>query len=104
MDGAKREMRDEMATDSVAERDPRSHYVMKRLHVIWDHAEQIRASAGTTADKIVGPTGPTKLNSPDEKGAAKPSGFFAEIDDVLSSIEKALSLAGDNLRRFEREF
>lgn len=88
---------------SEAKRDPRSHHVMKRLQILREHAETIRQSTGTAADKIVGPQAPVALAN----GATSPpkaAGFFAEIDDVISAIESTLSVASDNLRRFEREF
>lgn len=89
------------ATASEAARDPRAQCIIKRLHSLGEAANQVRTSAGQTADKIMGPT-------PVEVGKSEPelklSGFFGEIETIIASIERTLALASDHLRRFEREF
>lgn len=86
-----------------AKRDPRAQQIMKRLHGIREQAESIRADAGATADKIVGSEPATAAGDKTLKEVPQ-SGFFGEVTDVISSIEGALRLASDNLRRFDREF
>lgn len=96
-------MADTASYPSEAKRDPRAQQAIKRLHGIRDQAEAIRASAGTTADKIVGPEPPAVATEKNLKEVSQ-SGFFGELADLIASIEGTLRHATDNLRRFEREF
>lgn len=99
------------AYPSEAKRDPRSQQLIKRLHAIREMAEGVRQTAGVTADKIVGVepiavTSSGNMVSTSNSGMTSPvpCGFFTEVNDIISSIERTVALAGDNLRRFEREF
>lgn len=89
--------------ETGAKRDPRANVLMRRLASIRKMAEDIRASAGTTADKIVGSM-PTNAGIEKNLKEVSQAGFFGEVTEQLSYIEITLQYAIENLRRFDCEF
>lgn len=88
----------------AVKRDPRAHQIVKRLQNVLDHANTLRASVGQTADKIVGSEPPTVLGNGAIEKQTEAVGFFAQVSELISSIDQALGYASESLRRFEKEF